>query len=125
MDLHGGQMTHGQQPDMHGLHQPHQSIDLLHVQHEMPLQQQQQELQPVQHLLQHPEQPVHQQVGVIPVDHSQAVRAKLEDLAYQLHNLNNTEQFQRRIHLAANWRLSDKNQVKEERLIKNHRCTKG
>jgi hypothetical protein len=109
MDLHGvggGQMSHGQ-PEMHVLHQPHQTVDLLHVQqHEMPLQQQ--ELQPV-HIMQQQQQ--QQQQQVVTVDHSQAVRAKLEELAYQLHNLNNTDQFQRRIHLAANWRLSEKNQV--------------
>ena len=95
------------QAGLHILHQPHQNVDLMqHVAHELPQQQIHQELQQPVHLVQQQQQPV-----IVVVDHSQAVRAKLEELAYQLHNMNNSEQFQRRFHLASNWRLSEKNQA--------------
>ncbi len=110
MDLQ--QLGGGQPPvvmdqgGLHILHQPHQDL-MQHVSHELPQQQIHQELQQPVLLAQQQQQPV-----IVVVDHSQAVRAKLEDLAYQLHNMNNSEQFQRRFHLASNWRLSEKNQVR-------------
>jgi hypothetical protein len=94
-------MSHGQ-PELHVLHQPNQAVDVLQ---QVSQQQLQQELQPV-HVLQVEQG---QQVAVL-VDQSQAIRSKLENIAYQLHSLNNSEPFQR-LHLASNWRLSEKNQV--------------
>ena len=96
MDLHS---VTGQLPELHVLHQPHQTLDLLQ---QVSQQQLHQELQPA-HVLQQ------QVVGL--ADLSQSIRSKLENLNYQLHNLGSSGTFPG-IHLDSNWRLSEKNQVR-------------
>ena len=93
MDLHS---VTGQLPELHVLHQSHQTVDVDLLQ-QVSQQQLHQELQ--------------QQQVVGLVDHSQSIRSKLENINYQLHNLSGSGNFQR-LHLAANWRLSEKNQVR-------------
>ena len=93
MDLHAIE-----QQQFHQDHHP--AVDLLGVQQGLSLEHQQ---QPDHHLRQHQQQQV---------DHTPVIRSKLEQLAYQLQNLNTSDHIQGRFHFSSAWRLNEKTQVR-------------
>lgn len=93
MDLHAIE-----QQQFHQDHHP--AVDLLGVQQDLSLEHQQ---QPDHHLRQHQQQQV---------DHTPVIRSKLEQLAYQLQNLNTSDHIQGRFHFSSAWRLNEKTQVR-------------